>query len=95
MNITYASLVTPSAPFDSSNLSYTSTVILVAILVLAGTSYTRRAYGSKTKIPALGGLSIVNAQNFFVRRCDFLLSNFQKMGQPIFSFDVMHVSLLF
>ena len=85
------------SPLDS-NLSYThSPVVLVAILsllILAGTFYTPRELGSKSQIPALGGLSIVNGWNFFVRRYDFLLSNFKKMGQPIFSFKVLQVSLL-
>ena len=84
---------TPSVAF-----SYThSPVVLAAIssfLILAGTFYTPMESGSKSQIPALGGFSIVNGWNFFVRRCDFLQSNFKKVGQPIFSFKVLQVSLL-
>ena len=84
------------SPFDSILSCTHSLVVLAAIssfLILAGTFYTLRESGSKSQIPALGGLSIVNGWNFFVRRCDFLLSNFQKTGHPIFSFKVLQVSL--
>ena len=84
-------------PFNSSLSYIPSPVVLVAIssfIILAGNFYTLRDLGRKSQIPALGGLSIVNAWNFFVRRSDFLLSNFKKMGQPIFSFKVLQVSIV-
>lgn len=96
LNATYAASAAFS-PFHI-NAPYTpSPVILVAIssfILLAGTFYTLSAFNSKSKIPVLGGLSIVNAWNFFVRRSDFLQSNLKRMGQPMFSFKVLQVSLM-
>ena len=91
-NITYASSVTHTP--SNSNLLYTPFVLVAvsSFLVLAGASYALRGFESKSQIPALGGFSIVNGWNFFTRRCDFLQSNFKKMGQPIFSFKVLQVS---
>lgn len=79
--------------FDSVNASSTVTwVIVPALVLLASGTFALSSPNRKHRVPTLGGLSIFNAWDFFVRRWDFLQSNFKRTGQQMFSFSVLQVS---
>jgi len=84
------------APYESHSLSHVTLAALsVSLLLGLGTSYAYffSSGNNPNKIHELGGLSIANAWTFFNKRYDFLRSNFEKTGQDLFSFKVLHVSL--
>lgn len=70
---------------------------IYGLLIIIVVSYGRQSlfsYGKAgdTNITKLGGISILNARDFFRKRFDFLMANFQKTGEPMFSFNVLQVS---
>jgi hypothetical protein len=65
-----------------------------SLLLVLSTSYgCFFASVSDAKIHQLGGFSIINAWTFFIKRYDFLRTNFDKTGHNLFSFRVVQVSL--
>lgn len=82
-------------PYFGSNPPGTTSPIILAVvsgLLVLCTSYLLFARHKPTAIYELGGLSIFNAWTFFGKRYDFLISNFERTGHAMFSFNVLHVS---
>jgi hypothetical protein len=71
-----------------------SPVVLAAVLLglVTSVAYISVSGDDATKMHQLGGISIINAWTFFNRRYEFLWSNFNKIGQDLFSFKVLQVS---
>lgn len=84
---------TPSgwALFQHSPLTVSATTA-TALAILYLTYLALLPQRKSTDIRKLGGFSILTAWPFFTKRHDFLKSNFAKIGEQLFTFNVLQVN---
>jgi hypothetical protein len=67
---------------------------IAAILTTTAVYFTLRSKGKENGFPKLRGIQLYHAWDFFYRRYDFLLSNFNRSSGKSFSFNVLHHNVI-